>query len=103
MHPPDYPAIAKAAHVQGIVIIMVTFTRGGAADKAILMSGPKLLTDSATKYVHGWQAQPYSGARTCPIVIEYRLQGPQDDAVPPFIRHDPQHVVVNSGVPIIIP
>ena len=77
---PVYPPIARAAHVSGMVILLVSFKTNGVADTAQVVSGPVMLQQAATNYVKSMHANEYSGPRTCPIVIVYQLsQGSCDD------------------------
>ena len=89
---PYYPPIARAAHVDGIVIMIVTFERDGSVENTSILSGPKLLQQSAVDYVKGWKANEYSGIRNCPIVINYLLDKP--GAENQMERVDSQHVNV---------
>ncbi|WP_263386033.1 energy transducer TonB [Granulicella arctica] len=100
---PFFPSIAKAAHVQGTVVLLVNFTRSGEADSVTVVAGPEMLRESALEFVRGWRANSFSGVRTCPIAIDYRLQQEGDKQVPRFQRQDLQHGTLNSGVPIAIP
>ncbi len=38
-----YPVIAKAAHVQGTVVMLATFALDGAVTNVVLVSGPEML------------------------------------------------------------
>ena len=97
---PVYPPIARAAHVQGMVILLVSFKTTGEADTVQIVSGPPMLQKAATDYVKSWRANTYTGPRTCPIVITFNLDlgngAPQSE-----VRTDPQHVNVNSYAPIL--
>jgi hypothetical protein len=88
-----YPPIAKAAHVGGMVIFLVTFKRSGKVDDVEVLSGRKLLQTPASLYVKGLRANEYGGPRTCPIVVNYVIQ--QDEAaLRPVERKDIQHVTI---------
>jgi hypothetical protein len=77
---PVYPPIAKAAHVSGMVILLVSFKTSGEADTIQVVSGPVMLQKAATDYVKSKHANDYSGPRTCPIVVIYTLsEGSCDD------------------------
>ena len=97
---PVYPAIARAAHIEGIVILMVTFRLDGTVDHHDVLSGPHFLSTAASAYVKDWRANTYTGPRTCPIVIRYVLQPARADSGR-VIRLDPQHVVVNASAAVI--
>jgi hypothetical protein len=104
---PLYPAIAKAAHVEGNVIMLVSFKLDGAVDHIDVISGPKmlqnLLPDIAVKYVQSWKANAYGGPRTCPVVITFTLLGIDKFANIPgrCKRIDLQHVEVCALRPAI--
>ncbi len=98
---PAYPPIAKAAHVEGNVILLVTFKTTGEVDKINIASGPKMLERAATDYVKGWHANEYSGPRTCPIVITFHLLRENEKVTAGFARQDLQHVTLNADTPIL--
>jgi hypothetical protein len=102
-----YPPIAKAAHVEGLVILLATFKTSGEVAEITVVSGPIMLIPSATAFVRGWQANSYTGPRTCPIVVRYIArhvgcgESAGDDT---FTRQDPQHVTLEAGfVPLCDP
>ncbi len=72
---PWYPAIGKAADVSGVVVLVATFDRTGEVTQVRAVSGPMLLRVPAETFVKGWHADPYTGPRSCPLVVEYRLAG----------------------------
>jgi TonB family protein len=98
---PVYPPIAKAAHIEGTVILLVTFKTTGEVEKIDIASGPKMLERAATDYVKGWRASEYTGPRTCPIVIAFHLLRENEKATPGVVRQDLQHVTLNSPGPIL--
>ncbi|WP_353070325.1 energy transducer TonB [Tunturibacter empetritectus] len=95
-----YPPIAKAAHVGGTVIFLVSFKQSGEVENIELLSGPKMLRAPASLYVNGLRVNAYGGPRTCPMVIRYVIQ--QDDAdLRPVERTDYQHVIIYAK-PLVI-
>jgi periplasmic protein TonB len=56
---PVYPAIAKAAHVQGAVILHAIITKDGTIDKLTVVSGNPMLLNAATDAVKRWKYKPY--------------------------------------------
>jgi TonB family protein len=98
---PVYPPIAKAAHVEGNVILLVSFKTTGEVDRIDVTSGPKMLERAATDYVKGWHANEYSGPRTCPIVVTFHLLRENEKATAGFARQDSQHVTLNASAPIL--
>jgi len=58
-HPdPQYPAIAKAAHVQGTVILHAIISKDGTIQQLQLVSGHPLLVNAAMDAVRQWRYQP---------------------------------------------
>ena len=55
---PIYPTIAKAAHVQGIVIIEATIAKNGDVKDAKVLSAPSMLDDAALTAVRQWRYTP---------------------------------------------
>ena len=66
---PTYPAIARAARVQGTVVIAATIAKSGAIENLRVSSGPPMLTTSALDAVKTWRYRPYllNGA---PVEVE---------------------------------
>jgi len=55
---PVYPAIAKAAHVQGTVVLHAIISKAGTVDQLQLVSGPPLLVSAAMDAVRQWRYRP---------------------------------------------
>jgi TonB family protein len=96
----SYPPIAKAAHVQGSVVLLATFDRDGTVSRVKIVSAPllldRLMGRVAADFVKGWKANAFSGPRECPVSITFSL-GPDNDHPKTFItRSDLQHVLVTS-------
>ena len=98
---PLYPPIAKAAHIEGNIIMLVTFKLNGAVEKIDVVSGPEMLKAAARIYVQGWHANEYTGPRTCPIIVNFHILHEGDTTTPTFIRQDLQHVTLNS-IPLVL-
>jgi hypothetical protein len=108
--PIAYPPIAKAANVQGPVVLLAKFEQDGTVSGVTVLSAPLLLDQLmgrvAAQYVRGWKANTFGGPRECPISITFRIVGKsvycgsKEDVTappaPPIERIDLQHVVVNS-------
>jgi TonB family protein len=56
---PQYPAIAKAAHAQGVVVLQATISTEGMVEELKVVSGPALLQRAALDAVKNWQFSPY--------------------------------------------
>jgi protein TonB len=57
--PPQYPAFARAAHVQGTVILRAIIAENGTVESLDVLSGPDLLRGSAVDAVKQWVYKPY--------------------------------------------
>jgi protein TonB len=56
---PQYPAIAKAAHIQGIVVLQATISKSGSIQNLRVISGPPALQRAAMDAVRSWRYKPY--------------------------------------------
>src|SRR6185312_15024245 len=56
---PVYPPIAKAAHVQGVVVLHAIISKEGTVEKLTVISGPPMLVQSAVDAVQKWTYQPF--------------------------------------------
>lgn len=75
---PEYPAIAKAAHVEGTVIIDAIISRTGSIESAHVLSGPPMLQPAALNAVEQARYRPFllNGQPTevqTTITIHFRL------------------------------
>ncbi|MGA2349085.1 MAG: energy transducer TonB [Terracidiphilus sp.] len=57
--PPIYPPIAKAAHVEGTVILAATISRTGTIENLRATAGPVMLQQAALDAVRTWRYRPY--------------------------------------------
>jgi len=56
---PVYPPIAKAAHVQGAVVLKAVISKTGTVEDLQVVSGPEMLQKSAIDAVNRWTYKPY--------------------------------------------
>jgi protein TonB len=56
---PVYSAIAKAARIEGTVILQATISKTGTIENLHVVSGPAMLTQSAMDAVAQWRYRPY--------------------------------------------
>jgi len=56
---PVYPPIAKAARVQGTVVLQATISKTGSIDNLRVVDGPPMLRQSAIDAVKTWRYRPY--------------------------------------------
>jgi len=56
---PSYPAIARAAHVSGAVVLHASISKTGAIEGLTVVSGPEMLRAAAVEAVKSWRYMPY--------------------------------------------
>jgi periplasmic protein TonB len=56
---PQYPAIAKAARIQGTVVLQATISKTGMIQNLKVISGPPMLQQAAVDAVRSWRYKPY--------------------------------------------
>jgi hypothetical protein len=76
--------------------MMAEIGTDGAVEKLSVLSGPVMLQSEAVDFVKGWKANPYTGPRTCPLIVTYVLG---EDGKTTGQRSDPQHYVVLGAAP----
>jgi protein TonB len=71
---PKYPAAAKRAGIEGVVIVEATVTAEGNVDKVKVISGPPLLTDAAAEAVSHWKYEPtYLNGQAVAVILTARI------------------------------
>jgi hypothetical protein len=94
--PPVCLPLARAAHVQGMVILMAEIGTDGTIINLHAFSGPAMLQSGAVEFMKGWRANPYSGPRNCALVVSYVLG---DGSTTTGKRSDPQHYLITGADP----
>jgi periplasmic protein TonB len=56
---PQYPAIAKAARIQGTVVLQATIAKDGTIQNLRVINGPPMLQQAAMDAVRSWRYKPY--------------------------------------------
>jgi protein TonB len=56
---PQYPPIAKAARIQGTVVLQATISKSGTIENLKVVSGPAMLQQAALEAVKQWRYRPY--------------------------------------------
>ena len=56
---PEYPAEAKANHIEGAVVLRALISKEGTVENLQIVSGPKELFASAIDAVKEWRYRPY--------------------------------------------
>jgi protein TonB len=85
--PPLYPPAAKAAGIEGTVVILAQINKSGRIDLAWVVSGPEPLRQAALDAVKVWVYRPYLiqgspfGFRTV-IKVKFTLEKPPAQASP---------------------
>jgi protein TonB len=75
---PVYPAIARAAHVEGIVVVEAIISKAGSIESLRVVSGPEMLRRAAIDAIQSAQYKPYrlNGEPTdvqTTITVNFRL------------------------------
>jgi periplasmic protein TonB len=56
---PQYPAIARAARIQGTVVLQATIAKDGTIQNPRVINGPPMLQQAAMDAVRSWRYKPY--------------------------------------------
>jgi protein TonB len=56
---PVYPSTAKAANVQGVVVLHVTISKEGRVEHLQIVGGPPMLQSAAADAGQQWRYMPY--------------------------------------------
>lgn len=68
---PDYPELAREAHVNGIVRLQVVIAPSGHVKSASVVGGHPLLIASAMQAVKEWQYEPAAEETTQVVVFNF--------------------------------
>ena len=77
---PVYPSIAKAAHVEGAVVVEAVISQTGTIESLQVVSGPAMLRSAAVEAIREARYKPYrlngqvTEVRTT-ITINFRMGG----------------------------
>jgi hypothetical protein len=72
----DYPPIARAARLGGVVLSIVVYTPNGKVLKVENISGPRLLSDFLQRQISGWTLKTNAqGSEDCQtlVIAHYRM------------------------------
>jgi len=101
-----YPAIAKAAQVQGTVVVLATIDTTGAVASIKVLSGPPMLQQAAVECVKQWDYRPFekdgvrvpaSGRVSLIFSLGTPIMGGGNQAPPPNSKG--LAVTVDSSIP----
>ena len=56
---PDYPANARPAHLQGVIVLDVVVGRDGKVAQVRALNGPEILAQAAMEAMRWWRFEPY--------------------------------------------
>jgi periplasmic protein TonB len=56
---PQYPAVARVAGIQGVVVLQATISQNGLIQNLRVISGPPMLQRAAMDAVRSWRYKPY--------------------------------------------
>jgi TonB family protein len=56
---PEYPALAKAARLQGTAVLKATISQDGSVSSVLVVSGPPMLIAAAVNAVKQWRYKPF--------------------------------------------
>ena len=85
---PVYPAVARAAHVSGAVVLHAIIAKDGTVKNLSVVSGPQLLQSAAVDAVQQWKYRPYllNGTPTevdTTITVNFNFEDPRPALPPP--------------------
>jgi TonB family protein len=86
---PSYPAIARAAHVTGKVVLALTINAEGNVIEAKVTNGAAMLGESALDNIRHWTfTKPPTAPYTQTIVYDYEIDDslPADDGSHPIVK-----------------
>ena len=66
---PDYPAAARPAKLQGVILLDVTVGRDGSVVDVRALNGPEILAQAAMDAMRWWKFEPYR-VEDRPVVVE---------------------------------
>jgi protein TonB len=92
---PVYPAVARAAHVSGAVVLHAIIAKDGTVKELQVISGPDMLNSAAVDAVKTWRYRPYllNGNPTevdTTITVNFNFGAPAPSAAPPPGPEKPQ-------------
>jgi TonB family protein len=95
---PEYPALARVAHLQGDVVIQVSISKTGAVSNARVKSGHPMLAQLAVEAVQEWRFRPFEvEGKTAAVEALLKIQFPPGDS-PEEIKESPEKIGEFSSV-----
>ena len=56
---PAYPALARSARIQGVVVLQAVISKQGTIENLVVLAGHPMLVPAAINAVRQWRYQPY--------------------------------------------
>jgi protein TonB len=72
--PPAYPPLARAAQVQGNVVVQVQVLADGTVGNAVVVSGHALLNEAAIQAVQQWRFRPGALPTVANVTVNFSLR-----------------------------
>jgi hypothetical protein len=101
--PPTYPAMARAAHVEGDVSARLTFDVKGQVTDVADWTGPDMLRQPTEDYLRSWHLRPgsmpsYMDSCQSTVLIEYRLTAATEvvSSDVHIFKADPTHILIED-------
>ena len=95
---PDYPSLARIAHLQGDVIVQVSVSKSGAVSNVRVKSGHPLLAQAAVDAVQRWRFRPFEDeGKAVAVEALIKVQFPPGDS-PADIPENPETLAEFSRV-----
>jgi TonB family protein len=86
---PQYPQLARAAHIQGEVVIAVTITETGAVSNPKYVSGHPMLMQAALDAVREWQYSPFlTDGKPTSVLTVVKVGFYMDDSAEQIKKHE---------------
>jgi hypothetical protein len=104
---PIYPAMARAAHVEGDISARVAFDRKGEMTGVDQWTGPQMLKQSTEDYLRSWQLKSvpsYMDSCHTTVLIEYRLNAATEVVASDVhvFKADPSHILIEDHPVLIV-
>jgi hypothetical protein len=104
---PDYPPIARAAHVSGVINAVVNFDKDGKPNSVTNMSGPEILKKPTKDYLLSWKIPPLPSYLhdSCHsnLMLEYFLGDPTETTSPTIVtKADATHILIESSPALLV-
>ncbi len=98
----SYPALARVARIQGVVVVHVELDDKGNVFAASAITGPKLLVSDSIANAKKWKFKP-GPSKTAVIVYDFRLDdgGCHDASRSLFLLVHPNFATITACAPVI--